>query len=70
MRPVLSRGGLLIVVMPRYPPSPRISWLPSRCATVAWATMTSLRLPGQQCPAITTRRRCAQMMSWVLTQRR
>ena len=48
---------VVIVVMPRCPRSPRISWPVSMCATVARATVTLLRLPGQHRPASTTRRR-------------
>lgn len=57
--------------MPRYPLSLRTACLPvSRWVAVWRATMTSLRLPGQQCPTAMTRRLWALMMIWVLTLRR
>jgi hypothetical protein len=52
---VASRG--VIDVMPRYPPSPKTTRSSRKCVTVWRATMTSLRLPGQHCPATITRRR-------------
>jgi hypothetical protein len=55
--------------MPRYRPSPRIGRVPSsRWATVRRATMTSLRLPGQQRPTVIRVRRCAPLTIWVLTR--